>query len=134
MMKKYNKIYLLLSVIEAIYIIYMFCYFTTIHSFNYENISSLFLGFLEKIGFTKSFIKHPLNKTNISMSHICPFGHMASWFISIYLIIRVFFTRIQQYNKYIMFLILLISFSNMNAVIYLIPVYLLELGYYCYTK
>jgi hypothetical protein len=111
-----------LSIIEAIYVIYMLRYFKTTlninHSFenNITNISDYFL--------------HPIN-SQLYESKICQFGKDASLLIGFYLIIRFLLKEYMNIykpfiNKLITGIILICSFMNMNAFFYLLPFFIYE--------
>lgn len=117
-----NKI-LIISVLEAIYTIYMLNYFETryslAHPFSY---------------FRSRYFYHPIGVSDKPMSQICPFGHQMSWYLGGYFIVRALllinFPRLRHsiklFNKVLMILLFIISIVNFNAVVYLIPVFLIE--------
>ena len=111
-----NKI-LIISVIEAVYVIYMFKYFKTTYSFNY-----LPLQFLDN----SLYLKHQKNATNTPESHICLFGHDMAFVIAAFLILRNFIPCLMEYNTCILSLILIGCFLNLNAIAYILPVILIE--------
>lgn len=111
-----NKI-LIISVIEAVYVIYMFRYFKTTYSFNY-----LPLQFLDN----SLYLKHQKNTTNTPESHICLFGHDMAFVIAAFLILRNFIPCLMEYNTCILSLILIGCFLNLNAIAYILPVILIE--------
>ena len=107
---------------------YMLRYFKTTVSFSlYEgNIRKLF-----KNNTIRHYVSHNLKDTLIPESHICPLGRDASLIIALYLILRIYYLC-NNYewnwclNKNMIFLVLVISLVNMNAVIYLLPFYIIE--------
>ncbi len=111
-----NKV-LIISIIEALYVIYMFRYFKTTYSFNY-----LPLQFLDN----SLYLKHQKNATNTPESHICLFGHDMAFVIAAFLILRNFIPCLMEYNTCILSLILICCFLNLNAVAYILPVILIE--------
>lgn len=110
---------LLISIVEAIYVIYMFRYFETTYSFNL-----LPLKFLDN----SLYLQHQKYATDTPESHICPFGHDMSYFIAAFLIARNFIPCLREWNLIILGLIFLGCFLNLNAVVYFLPVVLTELG------
>ena len=102
----------IISIIESIYIIYMFNYFkTSIY------LSHPFDIFTRKI----KFIDHS-EKEN----HICPMGNYFGFLLPIWLLGRHFIhsDKSLKFNKIIMNTILIVSLiTNMNAFIYFFPVY-----------
>lgn len=113
---------LLISIIEAIYVIYMFNYFKTRYSLSFPVI------------YYNSYFTHPIGKHKYPKSNICKFGHDMSWLIAIYLIIMGYLFSIYKKNKYlssinrlVLFTIFLFSLLNLNAVVYLLPIFIIEI-------
>lgn len=113
---------LLISFIEAIYVIYMLNYFKTkysiAHPFTYFNNKYLF---------------HPIGISDKPKSTICQFGHDVSWLIALYFIVRgylihnnMFRNEINKINKIVLTLLIIGSFMNFNCVVYLIPIFVIE--------
>jgi hypothetical protein len=111
-----NKM-LIISIIEAVYVIFMFRYFKTTYSFNY-----LPLKFLDN----SLYLQHQKYATNTPESHICPFGHDMVFVIGAFLILRNFIPCLMEYNTCILVLILICCFLNLNAVVYILPVIVIE--------
>lgn len=109
----------------------MLRYFKTKKSFAIDDncIANLFSG---KINL---YMTHNTKNTNKPISQICRFGKDSSLLIGLYLLLRCLFI-IQKYewnwnvNIGIVLLIFILSFMNMNAVIYLLPFILLEIILY----
>lgn len=125
----------ILSIIEAIYIVYMLRYFKTTHSFEYgNNLDNLYI-IASIFGMNKDYIKHTTTSSNIPKSHICRFGKDVSWIISIFFILRaiVFFTNNDvkywswNTNIFIVAIIFVVSFMNFNVVVYLLPIFAIEI-------
>ena len=114
---------MILYILEAIYIVYMLRFFKTryslAHPFTY---------------FENKFLFHPIGKSDKPVSNICPFGHMASWYLALFILIRMVILRcgnvklnhIITLSKIVLFLTILFSFMNFNAVAYLLPIFILE--------
>jgi len=118
-----DKQLLLITVIESIYIYYMYNIFQTKISFHHP-----FEVFLQKKNLNM-YIKHPVY-TGIYESKICQFGKDISYFIILWLWIRLLFENliITKINTIIFTIICICSFlMNMNAFIYLLPIYVYEL-------
>ncbi len=109
---------LILSLIESLYLIYMFHIFKTSVDFNF-----LPLGML---GSNNEWFRHIVG--NEYGLRICPFGRVMILFL-IALIIARNFVAISPYVINTAFILsVLLSMMNMNAVVYMIPVWLLELS------
>ena len=119
--------YLIISIIEALYIIYMFNYYKTTIALDYGFI----LNILKMIGIQCDFITHHINnriyKIEEPINMICPFGHFISWFLGLFLILRNFIPRLKKINKYIIILLFIGSWMNINALIYMIPIFICEI-------
>jgi hypothetical protein len=110
---------LIISIIEAIYVIYMFKYYKTTYSFNL-----LPLKFLDN----SLYLKHQKYATDVPESHICPFGHDMSFVIAAFLILRNFIPCLMEYNICILAIISIGCFMNINAVVYFLPVIITEIA------
>ncbi len=110
------KIYI--SLFESFYIIYMYNFFKTKISFHH---------FLEIIiNFKKGIFYHPIN-TSLYENKICDFGKYSSFIIALWFIIRNFIKNSNQINNIIIIIIFITSFiMNLNAFIYLIPIFIIE--------
>lgn len=106
---------LLISVLESIYLIYMFYFFETSFDFNIFASSENWL-FKHLIGNEKGL-------------RICPFGRIVIIPFVIILILRNF--SFIPISKYFINILLVLSFimslMNLNAVAYFIPVWIVEL-------
>ena len=117
---------MLISILEAIYVVYMLRYFKTTQSFIVSDMPNIINTNMF------SYLKHNEYNTNSPEHHICKFGRDASLIIGIYLLIRAY--SIHQYKSWnwkiniiIVSIIFLISLINLNAVIYLFPFYVTEI-------
>ena len=128
-----KNILVCLSVIEAIYIVYMFNYFKTRYSFEFDR-PLLILNILKvKLGISSKYLDHSMESSKTPISHICPVGHWGSWLIGGFLIGRHYIKILKNYNIAILIIIFMLCLANMNAVIYILPIYLIELYKYCYN-
>ena len=114
---------LIISIIEGIYVIYMFRYFKTTYSFNL-----LPLKFLDN----SLYLKHIKYSTDVPESHICPFGHDMAFVIAAFLILRNFIPCLMEYNTCILAIISIGCFMNINAVVYFLPVIITEITLHFY--
>ena len=112
-----NKL-LILSIIQGIYIIYTLNYFKTKYSLAHP-----------LSNFSSDYFKHPIGKNDIPISNICEFGHQMSWFLALFVVLRSLFKNKFTKNISIVVLIVTATFSmlNLNAVVYLIPHFVIEI-------
>lgn len=121
---------LLVSIIESLYLIYMFNFFKTTMAFHHP-----FEIFLTSFS---EYVKHPI-KTGLYENKICRFGNDISYIFAVYIIFRYILYKTNSIKKntlcminktliYVAFVVSLLM--NMNAVIYLIPLLLLEYYYF----
>ena len=120
---------LYISVIEGLYIIYMFIFFKTCFTLEIGRwkgapITRFFKDIL-KINVDK-LLDHPTEKCDQPQSQICLFGKYAAVLIFIFLIMRHFCTCLKNINLYVFITIYLFSFMNYNALLYLTPVFIFE--------
>lgn len=100
------------SLLEAMYLSYMFHFFKTSVDFNiFESPRTL-------------FFKHATGSAKVC--RICPFGQYAIWILIVLLVLRCFMEIPQQYILVAIAIALIISLVNLNAFVYLVPVALIE--------
>lgn len=108
------------SLALSIYIIYMFHFFKTTVGFNHP-LESILIADL-------SFLKHPIYNGDY-MNRICPFGKVTIFLLVGFLLLRTQ-VHIKRIYSWIVFgIVFVLSLMNMNAFVYLIPYFLLELVY-----
>lgn len=112
-----NKL-LLVSIIQAIYVVYMLNYFKTKYSLAHP-----------LLNFSSDYLKHPIGKSDVPISNICNFGHQGSWLIALFVLFRPFFLCKNIRNISILGLIIVMTFSllNFNALVYLLPYFYIEI-------
>ena len=111
--------------IEAFYIIFMWNYFKTKYSFH--NIWEAPLMNIKKM---PTFFKHAVN-TGQYDSKICPLGNLSAFFLAAWVIFRDFSKNslFISLNKIIFGVVAFLAFiMNLNAFIYLIPVFIYTFG------
>lgn len=120
---KYNL--LIISIVEALYVIYILNYFKTRYSLSFP------------IKYDNNYFTHPIGIHEYPKSNICKFGHDMSWLLAIYLIIKGYLfttnkkkSRIIIINKLVLFTVFLFSLLNLNAVVYLLPIFIIEYLYF----
>ncbi len=125
-----KQIFIILNIIEAIYICYMFNFFKTKYSVHFS---------WEYLTQKNSFLRHPIY-TGKYESKICPLGNLVGWLLPIWLLFRTYFylysskyKLITTFNYFFWGLIFILSLlMNMNAFIYFIPAFILETYYALY--
>ena len=119
--------HIVISIIESVYIFYMYNLFKTKTSFHSP------LEILIQKNNINNFIKHPVS-TGIYESKICPLGNYVSILLVLWIISRIFIKKnIIPVNNFIFSIIFICSFIlNINSFIYLIPVFLYE--FFIYPK
>jgi len=123
---------LIITLIECIYLYYMFHIFRTKYSFNHP------FEYLVNNNLN-NYYKHPIGIIDNNKSKICKFGRDGAILIIIYLIIRYIILKINlisrktiiTFNKIVLLIIFILSWMNLNAVIYFFPFILFDL-YYVY--
>ena len=118
--------FLMLTLLEAVYVVYIMNFFKTryslAHPFTY---------------FENKLLYHPIGKSDKAICTICPLGNWGSVAIAIYIILRwIIFsnssnkttiTNLRLFSLFTLTLVLLLSFLNFNAVVYLIPYFIVEM-------
>ena len=107
----YTKI---LTICEAIYVLYMLKYFKTTINFAHPLVE-----------FSSNYFKHPIEVINEPMNLICNLGHDGAILLSFVIILRLF--NINIINKYILAFIFILSLMNFNALVYLLPFFIYEI-------
>jgi hypothetical protein len=120
---------LIITITEAIYMIYMYNYFKTTYTFH--NPLEIILN--NKV--FSDFFKHPMYSSDYS-SKICKFGNHIGYVLGFWVILRYTLTKyykdsdykIKIINKLIFGLVLLGSIIlNFNSFIYYLPIFIYEL-------
>jgi hypothetical protein len=108
----------ILSIFLAIYIVYMLNYFKTTYSFAHP------LTY-----FDNKYLYHPIVNSEHKKNMICKMGNDGAWIIALFLVLRFTLKKnnIKNCSKVVYLLILILSFLNLNAILYLIPYFILEL-------
>jgi hypothetical protein len=114
---------IILALCQSIYIIYVLNYFKTKYSIAHP------FTFFEN-----DFIYHPIGKSEVPISNICKLGHMLSWYLAGFLIVRAILLDNDFNKKYIKTVSLIVlvfgiilSMMNFNAVLYLTPHFIIEI-------
>ena len=105
----------IVSLIESIYIIYMFNYFKTKYYLSHP---------LDIITHKIKFIDHSKKE-----NHICPLGNIVGYLLAFWFIIRNYIDKkmVNKYNNIIIYTVLIgCMLTNMNALAYFIPILMIE--------
>ena len=114
--------YILINIIEFIYIFYMLTQFRTRYSIHHP---------LEYLTNQYSFTKHPIY-TGEYENKICFFGHICAYLSIIYFLYRIIYFYIYNSinitsSKIVLYISIIITLSmNINAFLYLLPIFILE--------
>ncbi|MEE8598940.1 MAG: hypothetical protein V3S69_05445 [Dehalococcoidales bacterium] len=107
---------LILSILEAIYLVYTFHFMRTTLDFNVLASPQHYL-MRHEIGSAKTL-------------RICPFGRIAIIPLIMLLLVRNFMDIPHQYIVNAVTIAMVLSLVNLNAFVYLIPVAVIEIWYY----
>ena len=107
---------LILSILEAIYLVYTFHFMRTTLDFNVLASPQHYL-MRHEIGSAKTL-------------RICPFGRIAIIPLIMLLLVRNFMNIPHQYIVNAVTIAMVLSLVNLNAFVYLIPVAVIEIWYY----
>ena len=120
---------ILISIIEICYIYYMFHIFETKFTINHP-LEKFSLNYLNETVSERlySYFKHPTTNSSFPESKICTFGKKIIYLLLFYLFFRNFltFNVINKFNIQVVFITLILSMSNLNAFLYLIPYFITE--------
>lgn len=121
----------LITFLEILYLNYTFLFMKTKYYINHPFSNLRCFEKNEIKNNIQEFFKHPIGK-GTSESYICPFGKTMIIILSFYLLFRLLFCK--KYYNYVkisnigvLVLSFILSFMNMNAMIYLIPFFIIEL-------
>ena len=110
---------IIISIAEGLYLVYMFIFFKTSIDFNIVDIIKTPDGWW----FNHSFGQEKCQR-------ICPFGHVAIFGLVAVLLLRHFIDLPKQFMYSVFVLAALISLINLNAFVYLLPIWIIELLFY----
>lgn len=103
---------MIVSIFESVYLIFMFIFFKTTVDFNV----------LRSPG--GKWFKHLIGDEY--GNRICPFGKVAIFALIFVLLIRHYIKIPQYFINLALIVAFVLSLMNMNAVVYLIPIFLIE--------
>lgn len=126
---------IIISVLESFYIIYMWNYFKTRYSFH-----NIWEAPLMNKREMPEYFKHKIN-TGVYENKICPLGNTAGYLLAAWILLRENFIyqmkdrnlviskrKISKLNKILFITVAILAFiMNLNAFIYLIPVFIFEI-------
>ena len=102
-----------ISIIESLYLLYMFHFFKTSMDFNI-------------LSSPKGWLFEHLIGDEYGL-RICPFGRMAIFALIFVLIARHYFEIPENFMIFALLVSFVLSLMNLNAVVYLIPIWLVEM-------
>ena len=105
-------------IFEIIYLIYMFYFFKTTFEIHHPLESSIVS--------ISDYLKHPIH-TGEYESKICLFGKQAMILLLGFLLFRFFYKVPKVFSFIILTIVLIVSLLNLNAFLYLIPYFFIEL-------
>ena len=111
-----NQLLLFISITESIYLIYMFYFFHTTIDFNL-----IHHNYFNHI----KILKHI--QGNEKGLRICLFGRLLLPLFICFLLLRNYDPSINQYWLSIIITSFILSLLNMNAIVYLLPIWIIEL-------
>ena len=111
-----------LSLLHALYIIYVLNYFKTRYNFAHPITY-----------FTNSLIHHPIGMSSVPKSKVCRLGKILSWYLALFIFLRgvllekkLFVSLIKKVSLVVLVLAITMSMMNFNVVLYLIPHFIIE--------
>ena len=118
--------YKFLSVIHAVYLLFVLRFFKTKYSLAHP------ITF-----FSNKLLYHPIGYSNVSRSPICKLGHVLSWYLSAFILIRgILFVKNRKFFRVLSLVVLcsalMLSLLNFNAVVLLLPHFFIE--YFVYIN
>jgi len=118
--------YKLLSILDAIYIVYMLNFFKTKYSVAHP------LTYFEN-----KLLYHPIGISKDPVNNVCPLGNYLSFFLAIFILIRCYLHNTNYQIKrnislFILAITIIMSLLNFNVVLYLLPHYFID--YYLINK
>ena len=121
-----------LSIVEGLYVIYMFRYFKTTQSFAiYEK--GIISGILT--GEIKNYLGHNIYNTDRPKHHICAFGRDVSLIVGLFFFVRAYYIHKNlswnwTRNNIAVSIFFIGCFLNYNAVVYMLPIFIIEFYIY----
>ena len=111
-----------LSLLHALYIIYVLNYFKTTYNFAHPITY-----------FTNSLIHHPIGMSSVPKSKVCRLGKILSWYLALFIFLRgvllekkLFVSLIKKVSLVVLVIAIAMSMMNFNVVLYLIPHFIIE--------
>ena len=111
-----------LSLLHALYIIYVLNYFKTTYNFAHPITY-----------FTNSLIHHPIGKSSVPKSKVCRLGKILSWYLALFIFLRgillekkLYVSLIKKISLVVLVIAIAMSMMNFNVVLYLIPHFIIE--------
>ena len=114
----------IITLFEILYVVYMLRYFKTKYSLAHPLVK-----------FNSEYLKHPIGFYESPQSMICVFGQQGAFIIAFLLLLRlkaIYVFNINpknlvSFNKFVLFIIVILSLMNFNALVYLLPFFVCEI-------
>ena len=111
-----------ISLLEGLYVMYMFICFKTVFSLEINRSGNILRQIRDM-----EYLFHPVERSEVPISQICYIGKVGSVFIFLYLILREFVSLPKYTNMIVFLIIFVLTLINYNALLYMMPVFMLEL-------
>jgi hypothetical protein len=109
-------------IIQAVYIVYMLNYFKTKYSLSHP-----------ATYFENKLLYHPIGVSDKPVSNVCKLGHILSWYLGGFVILRSIFIEnkicknlFRNVSIIVLIFSVILSMLNFNVVVYLLPHYIIE--------
>lgn len=122
---------LILSILEACYVIYMMNYYKS--KTNYSD---------PRIKFTNLFLAHPETNSEVPICMICPAGNLLGWLFGFFIFLKdyafylacnlktneqiIYKQAVKEITIPLIFMSIMMSALNFNALLYLSPIFVIE--------
>lgn len=120
---------IIIGIIHSIYIIFILNFFKTKYSLAHP-----------MTYFSNKLIYHPIGISDTPRSNVCKLGHILSYYLAAFILIRSILIYNNKYNYFlknssliVLVLGIILSMLNFNVVVYLIPHFIIEILYIKYN-
>ena len=113
---------IIFSVLHSLYILYVLRFFKTRYSLAHP-----------VTYFNDDLLHHPIGKSDVPRSPVCKLGHMLSWYLAVFVLLRGLVLSkykchdvVRNITLSILCLTITLSFLNFNVIALLLPHFLIE--------